>query len=77
MFTSPSANFVLVGKYDRKAKNLLHGYVNVKELLGMLCNTFVFVSLERTLENFGAVLAAVFDKFAKWLNNMIGAQTNL
>ena len=43
----------------------------------MLCNTFVFVSLERTLENFGAFLATVFDKFAKWLNNMIGAQGTL
>jgi len=56
---------------------LLHGDVTVKELLEMFCNTLVFVSLERTLENFGAVLATVFDKFAKWLNNMIGAQTNL
>lgn len=49
----------------------------MKELLEMLCHTVVFVSLERTLENFGAGLATVFDKFAKWLNNMIEAQTEV
>ena len=65
------------GKYDRKAKILLHGYVIVKELLGMLCNTFVFVRLEQTLENFGAFLATVFDKFVRWRHNMIAEQTNL
>lgn len=43
----------------------------------MSCHTVVFVSLERTLENFGAFFATVFDKFVKWLNNMIGAQGNL
>lgn len=43
----------------------------------MPCHTVVFVSLERTLENFGAFLATVFDKFVKWLNNMIGAQGTL
>lgn len=56
---------------------MLNGDVTEKELLEMPCNTFVFVSLERTLENFGAVLATVFDKFAKELNNMIGAQGTL
>lgn len=40
-------------------------------------HTVVFVSLERTLENFGAGLATVFDKFVKWLNNMIGVQGTL
>lgn len=41
----------------------------------MLCHTLVFVSLERTLENFGAFLATVFDKFVRWRYNMIVAQT--
>ena len=43
----------------------------------MLCNTLVFVRLEQTLENFGAFLATVFDKFVRWLYNMIVEQTNL
>jgi hypothetical protein len=56
---------------------LLHGDVTVKELLEMLCNTFVFVRLEQTLENFGAFLATVFDKFVRWRHNMIVEQGTL
>ena len=49
----------------------------VEELYRMPCHTVVFVRLERTLENFGAVLATVFDKFVKCLNNMIAEQGTL
>lgn len=43
----------------------------------MLCNTFVFVRLEQTLENFGAFLATVFDKFVRCRYNMIVEQGTL
>lgn len=43
----------------------------------MLCNTLVFVRLEQTLENFGAFLATVFDKFVRCRYNMIGVQTEV
>ena len=49
----------------------------MKELLEMLCHTFVFVRLEQILENFGAFLATGFDKFVRWRYNMIGAQGTL
>lgn len=49
----------------------------MKELLEMLCNTFVFVRLEQILENFGAFLATVFDNFVRCRYNMIVVQTNL
>lgn len=49
----------------------------MKELLEMLCNTFVFVRLEQTLENFGAFLATVFDKFVRCRYNMIVVQTEV
>lgn len=56
---------------------MLHGYVIVKELLEMLCNNLVFVRLEQTLENFGAFLATVFDKFVRRRYNMIVVQGTL